>query len=250
MPTLYLTDLGQGAFRSVDAGRRWEWLGDHGIWNEYQFSVAVDPLNPRIAYTCAAGYAPNYPAVFKTVDGGETWSYTISGLPLVPAWLAINPALPDEIYLAGGPAGVYKSLNGGETWQRMSDGLLPGFIRPLAIDSETPETVFAGERFPGDYSAYATHDGANRWRLWNEGIQGLPVEALAVDASPGLESLVFAGTLGKGVFSRAASGRDWQPITEGLPSLDVYSLAVGPANPEGRLIYAGTSSGVAWRCTR
>lgn len=80
-------------------------------------------------------------------------------------------------------------------------------------------------------------------RLWEQvGLDGECVAALAIAA----DGAIYAGTLGSGhgVFKSTDEGESWTAVNNGLGGLDIYSLAVAPANPS--LVYAITDQGV-WR---
>ena len=100
--------------------------------------------------------------VYKTADGGKTWTRTLfvnreTGARV----LAINPANPNELYagmyrafrkgwdiISGGPAsegGIYKSTDGGDTWTKLAAGLPQRLIGKIDIDvaRSKPSTVYA-----------------------------------------------------------------------------------------------------------
>ncbi|HEV3142226.1 MAG TPA: hypothetical protein VGY57_16990, partial [Vicinamibacterales bacterium] len=66
---------GDGVYKSVDGGASWTHAG---LTDTRQIGrIAVDPKDPNVAYVAALGhqYGPNAErGVFKTVDGGKTWS--------------------------------------------------------------------------------------------------------------------------------------------------------------------------------
>lgn len=75
------------------------------------WSVVIDPRNPSTVYAASGG-------VFKSIDGGATWTLASAGLtgPRPPVLaLAIDPSNSAVLY-AGTDRGVFKSSNGGQTW--------------------------------------------------------------------------------------------------------------------------------------
>lgn len=76
--------------------------------------VVVDPNNPRVVYVAFADYgAVN---LWKTADGGSSWSPVSRGLPFAPVLsLAVHPANSARLF-AGTAAGVYASEDGGLEW--------------------------------------------------------------------------------------------------------------------------------------
>ena len=114
-----MTLLVSGQATPVSAGvNRWTSIGPEGGWIR---ALAIDPLTPSILY---AGTASG--VVFKSTDGGQSWSGGEIGLPndYGPFYLlsddditclAIDPATSTTVY-AGTNSGVYKTTNGGATW--------------------------------------------------------------------------------------------------------------------------------------
>ncbi len=82
---------------------------------------------------------------------------------------------------------------GGDVWT--SHGPEGGFIMALAIDPETPSTLYAGTWGAG---AFKSTDGGGSWTALNIGLTNLSVCALAIDrVTP---TILYAGTAGGGVF--------------------------------------------------
>src|SRR5262249_24599296 len=97
-------------------------------------ALAIDPATPTTVY------AATEPAtLFKSANGGTTWSG--SALPTtghVPA-VAIDPLTPATLYVAG-DSGVLKSTDSGSTWAITS---LTETVAVLAIDPITAATIYA-----------------------------------------------------------------------------------------------------------
>jgi photosystem II stability/assembly factor-like uncharacterized protein len=128
--------MGDGIYRSTDAGATWRHmgLGDTGRIGR----IRVHPADPDIVYVCALGHAygpqPSR-GVYRTEDGGETWELVLhvseeSGC----VDLALDPNNPRFLYAAiwdihittwglnsGGPdSGIWRTADGGDTWERVS----------------------------------------------------------------------------------------------------------------------------------
>ncbi len=152
---------GIGVFKSTDGGKTWKNMGlrdTHHIGR-----IVIHPTDPDIAYVAALGHlwGPNKErGLFKTTDGGKTWSNTKfidenTGFVDV----AIDPENPDTLYAAayqrrrrgwgfngGGPgSGLYKTTDGGESWIRLSEGLPDGDIGRIGLDiyRKNPNIVYA-----------------------------------------------------------------------------------------------------------
>ena len=79
-------------------------------------TLAIDPSNPATLYagTCAG--------LYKSTNGGGSWSQVNNGLPILSNPVVIDPSNPDTLY-AGTSAGLYKSTNGGGSWSPVNNGL-------------------------------------------------------------------------------------------------------------------------------
>jgi photosystem II stability/assembly factor-like uncharacterized protein len=128
--------MGDGIYKSVDAGATWEHMGLDETGRIGR--IRVHPTNPDIVYACALGhtYGPQPTrGVYRTQDGGESWDLVLhvseeSGC----IDLALDPTNPRFLYAAiwdihistwgldsGGPdSGVWRSGDGGDTWERVS----------------------------------------------------------------------------------------------------------------------------------
>ena len=68
-------NIGEGIYKSLDAGKTWKKMGLEKTRNIHR--VLIDPSNPNMIYAAAIGNPySEHPerGVFKSIDGGETWS--------------------------------------------------------------------------------------------------------------------------------------------------------------------------------
>jgi len=153
---------GTGIFKTTDGGKTWRNLGltdSHHIGR-----VVVDARDPRTVYVAASGhlYTDNTErGVYKTTDGGETWTRILyvdertSAIDLVQ-----DPSQPEVLYAAmwekartarnfleSGPgSGIWKTIDGGTHWTRLGGGLPTGATVGrigLALSAARPRTVYA-----------------------------------------------------------------------------------------------------------
>lgn len=102
--------------------------------------LAFDPENAAELYAAVA--LPR--AVFKSADGGTSWTAASAGLPLhtQALALAIDPLRPATLYLAT-TTGVFVTDDGAASWQPFNAGL-PGLpVDSLAVSATLPRTVWA-----------------------------------------------------------------------------------------------------------
>ena len=219
------------------SGYRWISIGPEG---RFVYALAINPQTPETLYAGTDG------GVFKSTNGGTSWTAMNTGLPFsknVYA-LAINPQTPDTIYAgianySEGYDGVFKSTNGGTNWTAINNGLTYTYIRALAINPQTPETLYAGG---GYYYKFGYYDYAyksiNGGTNWTDISFSRAVISLAIN--PQAPDTLYAGTF-SGVFKSINGGTNWTAINTGFPytynNTFVYALAINPQTPE--TIYAG-----------
>jgi hypothetical protein len=91
-----------------------------GLPNRPVFDVAIDPRNNQKVYLSYSGFAGDN--VWKTTDGGASFTNISAGLPAVPVWsLAVHPTQAGWLY-AGTDIGLYTSTDDGATWSATTRG--------------------------------------------------------------------------------------------------------------------------------
>ncbi|MGE3577885.1 MAG: WD40/YVTN/BNR-like repeat-containing protein, partial [Vicinamibacterales bacterium] len=178
-----------GILTSDDGGRTWVRRLGTGFDDKTVASIAVHPTNQDVAWAATLGGG-----VFKTADGGVTWTPASTGLSdLRVAAIAVAGLTPDVLYAGTATAGVFRSRDGGATWAAVSTGLEPREeIRALAIDPVSPHIVYAGSFRSG---VYVSTTGGDTWSLLNTGLRTRSIRALALAADG---SIVYAATYGEG----------------------------------------------------
>jgi hypothetical protein len=99
--------------------------------------MVVDPTNSQTIYVTAGGFdgAQQY-HVFKSTDGGTSWTDISTSLPDIPFQsIAINPTMPSTIY-AGSDLGVYVSTDAGATWSALGTALPNASVYSLVPSSD------------------------------------------------------------------------------------------------------------------
>jgi hypothetical protein len=100
------------------------------------FTLAIDPVTPATLYAATGS------GVFKSTNGGDSWSAVNTGLPGgAVSVLAIDPAMPATLYAGTYTAGVFKSTDGGASWSAINTGLTSLAIQVLNMN---PPTLYAG----------------------------------------------------------------------------------------------------------
>jgi photosystem II stability/assembly factor-like uncharacterized protein len=186
---------GDGIYKSVDGGETFE---HKGLAETHQIARVVPHLSdPDVVYACAIGHLWGYSGdrgLFKTSDGGDTWTKLAAGLPDDGKTgcidLVMHPTNPAILYAAfyhrlrqpwtfhsgGLNGGIFKSTDGGATWSKLTNGLPAGETGRigLAIYRGNPDIVMAfveAERtndlaIPGS-GVYRSEDAGATWTYVN-----------------------------------------------------------------------------------
>ena len=131
----------RGLYKTTDGGATWRQTMNLDEWTGVT-DLLIDPRDPNVLYAASwqrhrnvAAYMGGGPgtAIYKSVDGGESWRKLKTGLPssnMGKIGLAISPMQPDVIYAAieldRKKGAVYRSANAGESWKKMSDTVSGG----------------------------------------------------------------------------------------------------------------------------
>src|SRR5256884_785058 len=148
--------VGDGIYKSIDAGKTWMHLG---LRDGQQIpQLAVDAKNADRFFVAVAGhpYGPNEErGVFRSLDGGKTFERVLYRDENVGASdVQIDPRDPAIVYAAlwesregpwengifnGDNGGIFKSVDGGKTWRQLTKGLPNNIVQAnLAIAPSSP----------------------------------------------------------------------------------------------------------------
>src|SRR5262249_37762981 len=97
-------------------------------------------------------YAGTSKGVFKSTNGGASWSAANSGLETSINSLAIDPLKPSTLYAATWDRGVFKSTDAGSTWNAVNSGLTTLRVQSLVIDPKDPSRLYAGTNGGGSFA--------------------------------------------------------------------------------------------------
>ena len=198
--------VGDGMYKSTDAGKTWTHLGLRD--SQMTAHIEVDPKNPNRLFVAVLGhpYGPNAErGVFRSTDGGTTFEKVLFKDDYTSANdVRMDPQNPNTVYAAlwqqqqgfyengafgGTDGGVYKSIDGGTTWKPLAGGLPERIIEAnLTVSQGNPQTLYAMVASPaagggraggrsaagGQIGFYKSLDGGAHWALAAQGQQPDP----------------------------------------------------------------------------
>ena len=191
--------VGDGIYKSTDAGKTWTHLG---LRDGQQIpGLAVDPRDPNKVFAAVAGhpYGPNAErGLYRSTDGGQSFQKV---LPIEDKNadaknsegknkdvnenvgaddVLIDPTDSNIVYATlwearqgpwengawnGSRGGIFKSTDGGATFQQLAGGLPKEIIQAhIAISDSDPKRLFASVGFkPASVALFRSDDAGATW---------------------------------------------------------------------------------------
>ena len=264
--------VGDGVFRSDDAGRHWTHVGLD--FAQQIPELAVDPRDPRRVYAAVLGH-PFGPSaergLYRSADGGGHWQRVLAVDEHTGAnGVVLDPAHPDTVYATfwegrlgpwedgneynGTAGGIFKSVDGGDHWLRIGEGLPKNASQiNLTIAASRPERLYAmvATTEPGDYSSSAglglfrSDDAGGHWARVTEDPR--PVlrigggDHAVVKVDPQNPDVLYAASIV--TMKSVDGGHSWTHL-RGAPGGDDYqNIWVSPSDPK-RLALVGDQGAV------
>ncbi|MCA2985676.1 WD40/YVTN/BNR-like repeat-containing protein [Gemmatimonas sp.] len=250
---------GIGVFKSTDGGKSWS---KPMLPNSQHIGrIVIDPRDPDVVYVAAMGplWGPGGErGLFKTIDGGRTWTNT-KALSEHTGFTEVimDPANPDVLYAAsyqrerraygflpsGPESGIWKTTDAGKTWTRLTKGLPEGDAGRigLAVCRSRPNTLYASVHAKGTANGlYRSDDAGATWRQTDRS-NGTPWYYSQVRCDPTDAEHVVR--LNVGSTESYDGGKTWRPYAAGGGvHSDHHALWINPEDPDHHVM--GNDGGV------
>lgn len=242
--TMYAGTEGDGVFRSTNGGLTWSkfstnlptgsdsirdieagvsdvliatdggvWKSSGGAWQPLGQGEGANKLNlPAQSLYSQAGvlYAGVMGGVYKSSDGGTTWTNSSTGLPTATTVWSIDgyAYLPGYLFAATSD-GAYVSLNSGGSWSAVTNGLPSGTnILRIVSDQTNPTRWYA---ITSGLGVYKTETGGLLWEPVNADLPTTQIRSIML-LPVGASAVVVIGTT-NGVFTSFDKGATWNPVS-------------------------------------
>jgi len=253
--------VGDGIYKSTDAGQTWMHLG---LRDGQQIpQIAIDPRDPNRILVAVAGhpYGPNIErGIFRSTDGGKTFERVLFKDENVGgADVLIDPRNPDIAYAAlwearqgpwenaawtGTAGGIFKSTDNGKTWRQLSGGLPDGITQAnLAIAPSTPNRLIASVASPNAVNLYRSDDSGQSWAIVTKDprpagrIGGGDLSVARINPK-NPDVVIVASTVS---WKSTDGGKSWSAF-RGAPGGDDYqNVWINPNNPD--IVILGSDQG-------
>ncbi len=255
--------IGDGLYKSIDAGKTWMHLG----LNDAQQigGLSVDPNNENRIFVAALGhpYGPNKErGVYRSLDGGKTLEQVLyidentgavqvqidpnnSKIVFATMWAARQGPWENGAW-NGVASGLYKSEDGGTTWRKIEKGFPTtkedGLGRiGFTIAQSNSKRMYATVDSEKKGGVYRSDDGGESWylltsdgRFWGRGS-----DFAEVKTDPTNEDIVYSANVV--MWKSVDGGKTWTGL-KGAPGGDDYHrFWINPTNP--KIIAVGLDQG-------
>ncbi len=274
--TFYMGVASGGVWRTTDAGVTWFPITDGKLPVGSIGAIEVAASNPDIIYvgTGSDGARSNVSTgrgVYKSTDGGTTWSFAgLRDAGQIGA-VRVHPTNPDIVYVSAtgnlfarnDERGVFRTRDGGKSWQKvlfLSDSvgaadveLQPGnpdvVFAVMSRLERKPWTIISGARDGGIFKS--TNGGDN----WTRVTMGLPSELIGkgniavTAANPNRLYLLYEAKPGGGLYRSDDAGASWQMVN-GTPAIvqrPFYYTTIGGDPTNADVVYVGAEG--SWKST-
>jgi hypothetical protein len=246
---------GGGMFRSTNAGGSWARVAQLDGLPVYKVAFAPD----------GTAYAGTLDAVWKSTDGGASWTQKPLGIGLNDQVLevAIDPANAAHVWigvadaLGNQPVNVMDSPNGGTNWFNKTPPLGSAIsCTGIVVHPTDPNRVYAC--FAGDFGGGEVWVSSTAGGSWTNRSAGLPNNPMKDLVHDGARVLLVGGQLfggqAVGAYASPDEGVTWNPLHDGTwPNLAIQTIALDPNNAStilvgsaGSGVFRSTNGGVNW----
>ncbi|HXG57064.1 MAG TPA: hypothetical protein VNJ03_16930 [Vicinamibacterales bacterium] len=236
---------GDGVYKTSDAGKTWTHVGLDKTMAIAR--IRVHPTNPDIAYVAALGNpygATQERGVFKTTDGGKTWTRTLFRDDKTGAVdLSMDPTDADVLYAGlwevfrtphslssgGAGSGLFKSTDAGRTWTELTRN--PGLPKPVwgkvgvSVSGADAKRLYAIVEAQ-DGGVFSSDDAGKTWKLVNDDrrLRQRAFYYTRIYADPRAKDTVYI--LNTGLYRSTDAGKTIRSIR--VPHGDNHDLWIAP----------------------
>ena len=246
--------VGDGIYKSTDAGRTWQHLGLRDA--EQIGSILIDPNDANRVFVGALGhpYGPNNErGVYRSLDGGQTWQKVLykdgntgaidlvfdprnSQVIFADMWASRRPPWTNGDSYDGPGSGLYRSTDGGNNWRQITKGLPNEADKlgriGLAVSPSDPDRMYALADARKNGGVYRSDDAGESWQLVNteDRVWGRGSDFACVRVDPRNKDVIYVANTS--TYKSTDGGKNFTAI-KGAPGGDDYhTIWINPENTD------------------
>jgi photosystem II stability/assembly factor-like uncharacterized protein len=239
--TYYFGTPGGGVWKSTNAGQVWRPIFD-SVHVASIGALAVSPSNSKIIYV-GTGEQTRGHGLYRSTDAGATWQPAGLEDVLFVQAIAIDPANPDTVIVAGNTLGmgilwqplprwaktanrgIFKTTDGGKTWRKVFNDDQSLGIVDMCADPANPRKLYAVTYYPASGSGAArveatseiissTDEGSSWQRLKTSGLPATARKRMGIVVAPGNSGRRLYAIMDQGFFRSDDGGANWRQSTK------------------------------------
>ncbi|MBC8046181.1 MAG: T9SS type A sorting domain-containing protein [Fimbriimonadaceae bacterium] len=232
-----------GIFKSNDHGETW-----YPVFDDFSYlaiaHIVYDPVDENVIYAGTgdpniSGYPFIGDGIYKSTDGGETWSYSGLSETFIVSKIIVHPADNNIIYAAtmGLPfernidRGLYKSEDAGATWNKILFVDDDAGIIDIVSDPDNADIIYAASwnRIRNNHESlvwgdnahiYKSTDGGDSWNILSDDLPIDPMSRISLEMHPDDANIIYACFVGAdlglyGIYKTIDGGLSWNEINTG-----------------------------------
>ena len=287
--TIFAGAANGGIFKTTNGGNTWNPIFDDLAYMAIG-AIEFNPTNPNIMYVGTGdrnfgGGSHIGNGVYKTTDGGNTWSPSGLDQTGIVTKVIVDPATPNTVYAATlgntyektNDRGVYKSTDGGATWNNILFISDSSGVIDMVMDPTNPNVLYASgynrlntflsHRVYGPAAkVFKSTDGGATWNVLTGGLPTTDESRIGLTIDPSNSNTVYALYVGtnldiKDVYKSTDAGANWSPMnvhaagvpTDMMGNFGWYfgAIYVNPYNSNNLIIggvdmFQTTDGGLNW----
>jgi photosystem II stability/assembly factor-like uncharacterized protein len=238
--TYYFGAVGGGVWKTEDGGETWRQVSDTTFRTSSVGAITIAPSDPNVVYvgmgeTDIRGNISPGDGVYRSTDGGATWTYRGLGGAQMIADIVVHPddantvlvSSMGNVFTANADRGIFKSTDGGETWRKVLYRNDSTGGMTLKMDPNNARILYAStwQAYRNAYSLssggpgsglFKSTDGGETWKeiTSNPGMPKGTLGKINVDVSRAQRNLVWAMIEGEngGLFRSVDGGATWSRV--------------------------------------
>ena len=230
--TLY-AGTGDGLWVSTDSGAHW--TKSTQLHSGVVSALAADPSQPGAVYAAVYGATVASGGLWRSLDFGSVWQNIDAGLQSHAFTALAISTQPHEVYVAIDGEGVTESSVQSIAWRPVGASQ---HVDALSVDPSG--IVYAGACTDPGGVLFRSLDVGFLWARQETGLASTCVTGLAAD--PKVNGLIYASTLGGGVYVSNDAAASWSPLNHGLSDGNLNAIAL---NRDGTFAHVAGRDGVS-----